>query len=206
MTEDRDRAKRREIFAAAEPLIERFGFKKTTVEEICREAGISKRTYYELFRDKADLLVRMLLHLSAEAVGDWKASFTPGQSVLEKLDLYIEGYERFGREHPVFTQCMYEPEVKEQICGFMEHDGMRELLATIHAVIEEGIESGELRPMDPSTIVWIVDGLLDAMYYVYPEMTGEPGALENPTLSRELRAFILNGLRNPDYEETRRER
>ncbi len=200
MESDKLQAKRIEIYAAAEPLIERFGFKKTTVEEICREAGISKRTYYELFNDKADLLVRMLLHMAGESIAGWCASFTPGQSAIEKLELYIAGYERFGREHPVFTQCMYEPEVKAHMCDFMERDEMRTVLASIQGVIEEGIETGELRPMDPPTVVWIIDGLLDAMYYVYPEMTGRPGALEDPTLSRELRAFILNGLKNPEYE------
>jgi len=33
------------------------------------------------------------------------------------------------------------------------------------------------------------------MYYVFPQLTEEPSAFENETLSRELRAFILNGLR-----------
>jgi len=198
--------KREEIYAVAEPLFDRFGFKKTTVEEICREAGISKRTYYELFKDKADLLISMLLHMSAMAVAGWRESFQPGQRALERLDAYITGYENFGRAHPVFTHCMYESEVKEHTCGFMARDEMKEMLATIEGVIVEGIESGELRPMDPPTIVWIIDGLLDAMYYVYPDMTGEPGALENKTLSRELRAFILNGLRNPDYDIDRRDK
>lgn len=205
MSDARIQAKRREIYATAEPLIARFGFRKTTVEEICHEAGISKRTYYELFRDKSDLLVRMLLHMSSEAVAGWKASFTPGQSTLERLELYITGYERFGRDHPVFTQCMYEPEVKEQMCDFMAHEEMREMLASFAALLAEGVETGELRPMDPPTMAWVIDGLLDAMYYVYPEMTGEASALENETLSRELRAFILNGLRNPDYEHERRD-
>ncbi len=203
MSDDRLRAKRKEIYTVAEPLIDRFGFRKTTVEEICHEAGISKRTFYELFNDKADLLIRMLLHIASSGVTEWRNAFTPGLSVMEKLEGYIAGYEEIGHKHPIFTQCMYEPDVKEHMCDFMEHEEMQEMMSMLEGVIIEGIESGELRPMDPSTVVWIIDGLLDAMYYVYPEMTGQPSALENKALSRELRAFILNGLRNPDHESNR---
>ncbi len=35
----------------------RFGFKKTTVDEISRDAGISKKTLYENFKNKEDLFV-----------------------------------------------------------------------------------------------------------------------------------------------------
>ncbi len=206
MSEDHLQAKREEIYAVAEPLLDRFGFRKTTVEEICREAGISKRTYYELFKDKGDLLVRMLLHIASTAIAGWRDAFAPGMSVMDKLEGYIEGYEAIGLTHPVFTQCMYEPDVRELMSDFMEHEEMQEMMAMLEGVIVEGIESGELRPMDPPTVVWIIDGLLDAMYYVYPEMLGEASALENKTLSRELRAFILNGLRNPDYDIDRRDK
>jgi len=44
-------AKRGRFFSTAEPLFERFGYRKTTIEDVCRAAGMSKRTFYELFKD-----------------------------------------------------------------------------------------------------------------------------------------------------------
>lgn len=195
MAEARDKEKRAQIFAAAEPLLERFGFRKTTVEEICREAGISKRTYYELFNDKADLLMQMLMFLIERSVGRWEAALTPEMTAIDKLDLYIKGYEEMGRAHPVFHHCLHEPDVKEYTKDFMKHEEAQQMIAALERVVAEGIRKGELREMDPPSIVWIIDGLLDSMYYVFPQLTGEPSAFENETLSRELRAFILNGLR-----------
>ena len=49
-------SKKERVLKAAKLLFARFGFKKTTVEEICREAGIGKGTAYLHFKDKEDIL------------------------------------------------------------------------------------------------------------------------------------------------------
>ncbi|MBC8424717.1 TetR/AcrR family transcriptional regulator [bacterium] len=206
MADARDTSKKVQIIAAGEPIFERFGFRKTTVEEICREAGVSKRTFYELFNDKADLLMQMLMHVIARSVARWEAVLTPEMTAIEKLGLYIDGYEEMGRKHPVFHICLHEPDVKDYTKDFMDHAEAQEMMAAMVRVVEEGIRRGELREMDPPTIVWIIGGLLDSMYYVFPQLTEEPSAFENETLSCELRAFILNGLRKCQHELTRRER
>ncbi len=205
MTGSKDMPKRLQIIAAGEPIFERFGFRKTTVEEICREAGVSKRTFYELFNDKADLLMQMLMHLISRSVTKWDESLTPDMTAIEKLERYIDGYEEMGKQHPVFHFCLHEPDVKAYTKDFMKHEEAVTMFAALERVIVEGIRKDELREMDPPTIVWIIGGLLDSMYYVFPELTNEPSAFENETLSRELRAFILNGIRNPQHESTRRE-
>jgi len=203
---DRVKSKTLQIIKTAEPIFERFGFRKTTVEEICREAGVSKRTFYELFNDKADLLMQMLMHVIERSVVRWEQAMTPDMTAIEKLELYIDGYEEMGRKHPVFHICIHEPDVKEYTRDFMEHEEARAMFAALQRVVVEGIRAEELREMDPPTVVWIIGGLLDSMYYVFPQLTSEPGAFENKTLSRELRAFILNGIRNPDHVLNRRER
>ena len=44
------------ILDAAERLLARFGYKKTTMEDIAREAGLGKRTLYLHFASKEALL------------------------------------------------------------------------------------------------------------------------------------------------------
>ncbi|MBU0741115.1 TetR/AcrR family transcriptional regulator [bacterium] len=205
MTDTRDTSKRVQIIAAGEPIFERFGFRKTTVGEICREAGVSKRTFYELFSDKADLLMQMLMHVISRSVSKWEEALTSEMTAIEKLERYIDGYEEMGRNHPVFHICLHEPDVKAYTKDFMKYEEAQAMIEVLQRVVAEGIRRGELREMDPPTIVWIIGGLLDSMYYVFPELTSEPSAFENETLSRELRAFILNGIRNLQHESTRRE-
>ncbi len=163
MPEARQHDNSLQLYAVAEPLFERFGFRKTTVEEICRAAGVSKRTYYELFRDKADLLTRMLVHLASEAALGWRDALDPDQPTVEKVLSYLDGYEAFGRQHPAFAKCMHE--IDNDVCSreFENHPSVQAMRDALAGVLAEGVARGELRPLDPPTLVWIVDSLLDTM-------------------------------------------
>jgi len=52
--------KLRQIVSAGKELFWKYGFKKVTVEEVCREAGVSKMTYYKHFANKSELIKFML--------------------------------------------------------------------------------------------------------------------------------------------------
>lgn len=49
--------KREQIVRTAESLFSRFGVKRVTVEEVCREAGVSKMTFYKYFPNKVELVL-----------------------------------------------------------------------------------------------------------------------------------------------------
>jgi len=48
--------KREQIIHTAERLFSRFGAKRVTVEEVCREADVSKMTFYKYFPNKIELV------------------------------------------------------------------------------------------------------------------------------------------------------
>ena len=48
--------KRAQIIQTAERLFSRFGAKRVTVEEVCREAGVCKMTFYKYFPNKVELV------------------------------------------------------------------------------------------------------------------------------------------------------
>jgi AcrR family transcriptional regulator len=52
---------------AARDLFLRHGIRRITVEEICREAGVSKRTFYKQFRNRDDVALQVLRELFAES-------------------------------------------------------------------------------------------------------------------------------------------
>ena len=49
------------VLDVAKSKVDRFGFKKTTVDEIAKEARISKRTIYGHFKNKEDLFVSLFM-------------------------------------------------------------------------------------------------------------------------------------------------
>jgi TetR/AcrR family fatty acid metabolism transcriptional regulator len=52
--------KHERILEAALTLMDRYGFKKTTVDEIAREAKVAKGTVYLYFRDKQDIFINII--------------------------------------------------------------------------------------------------------------------------------------------------
>lgn len=52
--------KREQILKTGKDLFWKFGFKRVTIEEICKEAGVSKMTYYKFFSNKMDLVKTLL--------------------------------------------------------------------------------------------------------------------------------------------------
>lgn len=48
--------KRKQILRLAERLFSRYGSKRVTIEEICKQAGVSKPTFYKHFKNKFDLV------------------------------------------------------------------------------------------------------------------------------------------------------
>ena len=47
--------KYQDIFDTAKDLFWKYGIKRVTIEEICKEAGVSKMTFYKFFRNKIEL-------------------------------------------------------------------------------------------------------------------------------------------------------
>ncbi len=69
MGESNNPERERRILAAAADLIVRYGYDKTTVEEIARDAGISKGAVYLHFKSKEQLFEALLIRDSEAAIG-----------------------------------------------------------------------------------------------------------------------------------------
>ncbi|MFA9389906.1 MAG: TetR/AcrR family transcriptional regulator [Prolixibacteraceae bacterium] len=50
-----DNQKYQDILLTAQHLFWKFGIKRVTIEEICKEAGVSKMTFYRFFKNKIEL-------------------------------------------------------------------------------------------------------------------------------------------------------
>jgi len=186
--------KRARLYRAAEPLFERYGYHKTTVEDICRAAGVSKRTFYELFKDKADFLVRMAIHIGETIVREWAQglpeSLSPKEQLLSLIDLHAKQIVR----RPVL-RLVHEIEESHRAIGEMSEEIQRSPLLDIFTdIIERGKRCGEFRQVDARSAIWIIDAVLDGVYVVLPEWLNMPGAVDDPVLAEEAKRFILHGL------------
>ncbi len=186
--------KRDRLYRAAEPLFERYGYRKTTVEEICRSAGMSKRTFYELFDDKADLFIGMVTLDMNRMTAEWEMEQADSGDPVERLVSLLDLYAEMVRSHPGWRVMFEDVELLRIFSRHIDEMRIVRIGGPIHNVIKDGIATGHFKPVDPQAAIWLILSLLDSMYLLIPALMGLPGALEDPRLEFATRQFIVRGL------------
>jgi AcrR family transcriptional regulator len=64
--EIKENTRKRQIIDSGKILFSKFGYRRVTIEEICRVAGVSKMTYYRFFENKIELVRFILTEMSEE--------------------------------------------------------------------------------------------------------------------------------------------
>jgi AcrR family transcriptional regulator len=94
--------KLREILIAAKELFWKYGFKRVTIEEVCREAQVSKMTFYKHFKNKMELikyLLNFIYDASLKTYREIMDSDLPFKDKVKKtLDLKMEQSQNISNE------------------------------------------------------------------------------------------------------------
>lgn len=146
---DRTRARLLEIS------VRRFaadGYRRTSMSEIAREAGVSAAAVYGYFAGKEGLF-EAAVDADAEALIDGALAAVGGAAGLEErwpmlFDRLVGGLE----EHPLARRVLagHEPEIIERIVAL---PSLIELRATIAGALQAAQDGGRLRPdVDPLTM------------------------------------------------------
>jgi AcrR family transcriptional regulator len=143
-----EQEKKEPLLEAAKQLFSRFGYKKTTVDEIAEASGVSKRTVYELFDSKekilAELVMREALSFRKYLTGEIKLLGDP----VAKFRLFCEMSTHYFDQNPFLGQVLFdEAELYQPFLGDEIHiveEGMRDIVA---GLLREGIRKGIYREM-----------------------------------------------------------
>ncbi len=132
------------IIPVAAKLFRRYGYKKTTVDEIAKDVRISKKTLYAVFPSKEEILRETIWRETVDIIRAFDDTIPPGShpdTVLISLCRYI-----------------YNDRIKNGKIGkfwnlYVDDDDI--YLATLealkrifHAVYVDGIKSGIFKPVD----------------------------------------------------------
>jgi AcrR family transcriptional regulator len=88
MTE-KSKSKLDNLLEAGKKLFWKYGFKRVSIDEICREAGISRMTFYRFFENKTDLAKTIFEHVAAEGVNSFNDILNSDALPSEKLKKII---------------------------------------------------------------------------------------------------------------------
>lgn len=98
--ENKREARHNRILDAAVQLIQRWGYKKTTIEDIAREAGVAKGTIYLHWKTREELLVSLIFREGIEVAYTFRAALGDDPS---KMSLYsiIYSFLETIADHPL---------------------------------------------------------------------------------------------------------
>ncbi|MDD2549906.1 MAG: TetR/AcrR family transcriptional regulator [Bacteroidales bacterium] len=102
MEQFKNNKKYQDTIRTAKELFWKYGIKRVTIEEICKEASVSKMTFYKFFKNKTELAKTILENLVQSSLLDFDKlikSELPFPQKLERIFLMkIEGMNNFSME------------------------------------------------------------------------------------------------------------
>jgi AcrR family transcriptional regulator len=176
--------KRNQVLTLAKKRFERFGFNKTTVDEIARDAGISKRTLYQEFEKKEKILEELFMF---EALSVRKAILNQINKIIEpaeKLQTYIRLAIKYLNHNPFIVNVLHDesgffaPFLKDKPC--MIEEGIEEIFVNI---LKEGVKKGAFRKMDGKIVGHCI-------FLLFKGLTYGRNSPEQPFGSKQTNEFI----------------
>ncbi len=94
--------KYQDIVTTAHDLFWKFGIKRVTIEEVCKEAGASKMTFYRFFPNKIELAKTVILNMFDENILKYRELMTEdipfAEKVKKQILLKFEGTKELSSE------------------------------------------------------------------------------------------------------------
>lgn len=128
------------IIERAAEMFLRLGVKAVRMDDIAHELGISKRTLYELFNDKEELIFLAMKHLYEERMAKHKAICIKAENELAGMFFVMDEIFKQGEPHHRLSTNLkrFYPKIYEQLLK----EGREANLVGLRTMIGRGIEKG----------------------------------------------------------------
>ncbi len=156
------------ILDKARERFDRFGYKKTTMDEISRDCRISKKTVYEHFRDKENLFNSLYLRECRSARDTIFARMGDVADPLDRLIRLLRTAIGYFNEDNFLTRLLRDDYALFAACFTSEHQRLMddELIAIIAGMINDGKLQGRIRAVDAEIVAYAGLKLFEAFSYM----------------------------------------
>jgi AcrR family transcriptional regulator len=157
-----------QILEAALTCFARKGYHQTTIDEIVEEAGLSKGGLYWHFSSKKELFLEIFEYMTADTEALLSDAVPAGGSAKEALIAVLHSFialvtdddlqELMWLLMDVWTQNRQDPEVNEVAIAMY-----RRFRQPLVQIIEQGVATGEFRPVDAGALAGIIIAIFDGL-------------------------------------------
>src|SRR3978361_1963154 len=133
------------IIAGGEELFLSAGIKSVTMDDIAKHLGMSKKTIYQFFKDKNELVIALVTKKLKEDEDQMEAIISKSANVIEEMINMMKCSEDiFSRINPIVIHDMqkYHPEAWAQFQKFKAEV----IVSTLEELLTKGIKQGYIRP------------------------------------------------------------
>jgi len=105
---EKDEKIRAEVFTVAQKLFQKYGFSKTTMEDIAKAMGRGKSTLYYYYKSKEEIFDEVIIREAKEIQHKTREAVEAVPSAEEKIAAYIQTSYNSARERILFYRVMKE--------------------------------------------------------------------------------------------------
>ncbi|MGI6035667.1 MAG: TetR/AcrR family transcriptional regulator [Limnochordia bacterium] len=165
--------RQKEILAAAQALFAEEGFHGATMDDIAARAGLAKGTLYLYFSSKRELFLSVLEHRFQEMHRTLNEVISTEDDFAGRVEAVIHAHRDFCRENKEFFQIMEE--FKGDL-GAGVRNRREGILSVLMELIDRGIETEQVRPIDRRQGALALLGILDsvALDWLLRDGSGSP--------------------------------
>lgn len=161
------------ILAAAKRAFLEFGVQGTSMDKLAEMAEVSKRTVYNHFSTKEDLVLQMLSELWTQTMVDVDVPYAPDQPLRDQLMRFVEaeielvsGTEFLGLSRAAAEYYMFQPEKLQAAMAEFPTDA-----TALHRWLKAAMDDGRLRRADVNTAFDQLHSLVKGVCY-WPQLLG----------------------------------
>ena len=195
---DVSQQRREQILDAAQSVFARFGFERARMDDIVQESGLSKGALYWYFKGKDEiiqaLMDRIFMADMSEALRLAELD-TPANERLRAF--YRIGVGEIRKLRPLFP-LFYEfvplvarrKSVREGVLRYYQR-----YVDVLTEIIEQGVQAGEFKPVDPVSAATLLVGYLEGMTLMW---FLDPKFIDWDSLDEEPMNLFLEGLQKAE--------
>jgi AcrR family transcriptional regulator len=170
------------IVLAALELFTRYGYRKTSIDNIAQAAQVAKRTVYLHFENKAAVFLAILEYLGDQVRQRCSAAERAGGTAVDRLTGLLDAY--FGMAFELFSKSEHMPELEETFSKLArariddlntEYEGR--LARFVRSLQKMGAIGGPPRGLNVEQLVHVLIRAAEGAKHD-PEMQGDRKALE----------------------------
>lgn len=153
-----DSATRERLITAARKRFETFGYRRTGIAEIARDAGLAAGTIYRYFKGKEEVFLEVMRRVNAAWLAAGRAALAGPGTAVDRLRRLGQASVEFNQDNALLlailrrdTEILFAP-VEEQLYD----DFVRANVAMIAEAVRDGIAEGTFRQVDPERAAFIL--------------------------------------------------